>query len=92
MFGQEMFNAHVDTDTMDARVASIYGNRSVQVFATKYYFVNFYPIKKKSRWGDGLSEFITYYGVPLKMTFDGYKEQTLPGTDFMKKIHKYNID
>ena len=27
MFGQKMFNAHVYTDTMDARVASIHGNQ-----------------------------------------------------------------
>ena len=92
MFGQKMFNAHVYIDTMDARVTSIHGNRYGQVFATKDYFVDAYPIKKKSNCGDGISEFITDYGVPLKMTFDGSKEQTLPGTDFMKKIRKYYID
>ena len=73
MFGQKMFNAHMYTDTMDARVASFHGNRYGQVFATKDYFVDVYPIKKKSHCGDGLSEFITDYGVPLKMTFDGSK-------------------
>ena len=77
---------------MNARVASIHGNRYGQVFATKDYFVDVYPIKKKSHCGDGLSEFITDYGVPLKMTFDRSKEQTLPGMDFMKKIRKYDID
>ena len=70
MFGQKMFNAHVYTNTMDARVTSIHGNRYGQVFATKYCFVEVYPIKKKSRCGGGLSEFIMNYGVPLKMTFD----------------------
>ena len=40
MFGQKMFNAHVYTDTMDARVASIHGNRYGQVFASKDYFVD----------------------------------------------------
>ena len=92
MFGQKMFNAHVYTYNMDARVASIYGNIYGQVIATKDYIVDIYPIKKKSHCGDGHSEFITDYGVPLKMTFDGSKEQTLPGTDFMKKIRKYDID
>ena len=82
MFGQKMFNAHVYTNTMDARVASIHGNRYGQVFDTKDYFVDVYPIKKKSHCGDGLSEFITNYGVPLKMTFDGSKEQTMSGTDY----------
>ena len=32
------------------------------------------------------------YGVPFKMRYDGSKEQTLPGTDFMKNIRKYDID
>ena len=36
MFGHKMFNTHVYTDTMDARVASIHGNRYGQLFATKY--------------------------------------------------------
>ena len=48
--------------------------------------------RRKSHCGDDISKFITDYGVPLKMKFDGYKEQTLPGTDFMKKIRKYDID
>ena len=76
---------------MDAIVVSIHGNRYGQVFATKDHFVNVYPIKKKSHCDDGLSKFITDYAVPLKMTFGGSKEQNLPGTDFMKKIRKYDI-
>ena len=92
MFGQKTFNTRVYTDTMDARVTSIRVNRYGQVFATKYYFVDVYPINKKSHCGDGLSEFITDYGVPLKMKFDGSKDQTMPGTDFMKKTRKYDMD
>ena len=46
MLGQKIFNAHVYTDNMDAIVASIHGNRYGQVFATKDYFVDVYPIKK----------------------------------------------
>ena len=79
-------------DTMDARVASIHGNRYGQLFATEYYFVDVYPIKQKTHCDDSLSEFITYYGVPIKMTFYGSKEQTMTGTDFMKKIGKYYIN
>ena len=92
MFGQRSFKAHVYTDTMDARVQSIHGNRYGQVFATKDFFVEVYPMKSKGDCGEAFSEFITDYGVPLKMTFDGSKEQTNPGTDFMKKVRKYNVD
>ena len=35
IFGQKMFNAYVYTDTVDARVPSIHGNRYGQVFTTK---------------------------------------------------------
>ena len=92
MFGQKTFNAHVYTDTMDARVSSIHGNRYGQVFATKDFFVDVYPMKSKGHCGDALHEFIADYGVPLKMTFDGSKEQTRPGTDFIKTIRKYDVD
>ena len=43
MFGQKIFNANVYTDTMDAGVASIHGNRYGQVFAIRDYFVDVYP-------------------------------------------------
>ena len=72
MFGQKTFNAHVYTDTMYVIVASIHGNIYGQVFSTKDYFVDVYPINKKIQCGDGLSEFITDYGVPLKMMLMSY--------------------
>ena len=56
MFGQKIFNAHVYTDTIYDRVTSIHGNRYGQVFAKKDYFVDVYPIKKKSHCVDVLSE------------------------------------
>ena len=87
-----MFNTHVYTDTMDARVSSIHGNRYEQLFANKDYFVDVYPIKNKIHCGDGLIELITDYGVPFKMMFDVSKEQNIPGKYFMKKIRKYGID
>ena len=39
-----------------------------------------------------LVNLIADYGVPLKMTFDEYKEQTITGTYFMKNICKYDIN
>ena len=77
---------------MDARISSIHGNRYGQVFATKDFFVDVYPMKSKGYCGDALHEFIADYGVPLKMTFDGSKEQTRPGTDFIQTIRKYDVD
>ena len=92
MFGKRTFNSHVYTDTMDARVKSINGNRYGQVFATKEFFIDVFPMKSKKNCGEAFGQFITDYGVPLKMTFDGSKEQTMPGTEFMKKVRKYDVD
>ena len=45
IFGQKSFNEHVYTNTMDARLTSICGNRYGQVFAIKDLFVDVYPMK-----------------------------------------------
>ena len=84
MFVQKTFNAHVYTDTMNARVKLIHGNRYGQLFATKDFFVNVYLMKSKRYCGDTLHEFFSDYGVPLNMTLDGSKNQNNPGTDFIK--------
>ena len=71
IFGQKLINAHVYTDTMDVRLASIHGNRYGQVFTTKDFFVDVYPMKSKGDFGQALHEFIADYGVMLKLTFNG---------------------
>ena len=38
-----------------------------------------------------LKEFIMELGVPEELTFDGSKEQTLPGTEFVKQCWQNNI-
>ena len=76
MFGHKLFNANLYTDTMDARLIPIHGNQYGQVFTTKDFFVDVYPMNSKDDCGQTLLEFITDYGVMLKLTFDGSKEQT----------------
>ena len=46
--------------------------------------------KKKA--GDALRFFCQEFGVPERLTFDGSKEQTKKGTEFIKQIRKHNID
>ena len=92
MFGQQLFNAHIYTDTMDVILISIHGNRYGEVFATKDFFSDVYPMKSNGDCGQALHQFITYYGIMLMLTFDGSKEQTKPGTEFMKTIRKYDVD
>ena len=63
------------TDTMDVRCNSIHGERYYQVFGNKDFFVEAYPIDKKSDCHEPLDKFIKQYGVPDCMIYDGSKEQ-----------------
>jgi uncharacterized protein len=90
-FEQNTFRSRVYSDTMDGRVNSADGNRYGQVFATKDLFCEIYPMATKDLAGEGLKEFISDYGVPEFLTFDGSKEQTKPKTEFMRQIRKHNI-
>ena len=90
-FEQKTFRSQVYSETMDGRVNSVNGNRYGQVFATKDFFCKIYPMATKNLAGDGLKQFISDYGVPEFLTFDGSKEQVNPKTEFMKQIRKHNI-
>lgn len=50
------------------------------------------PLAKKRKARDTLKTFCSDFGVPEKIVFDGSKEQTAKGTQFMKQIRKHNID
>ena len=65
----------VSCDTMDARLQSIHRNRYLQVFATKEYFVEVYPLKHKSDCHEALDQFVKDFGAPRMMIFDGSLEQ-----------------
>jgi len=80
------------TDTMDGRVKSLDGNRHAQVFSNKDYFSVVYPMDSKSKAGDALRMFCAEHGVPESLHFDGSKEQTCKGTEFVSQIRKNDID
>ena len=46
-----------------------------QLFGNKQFFVEAYPIKKKSDFRLGLDKIVKEYGAPDKMTYDGAQEQ-----------------
>jgi hypothetical protein len=77
---------------MDGRCKSLEGNRYAQVFANKAYFSRMYPMDSKSKAGDALRLFCQEFGVPERLTFDGSKEQTKKGTEFMKQVRTHDID
>lgn len=47
---------------------------------------------KKSKVRDALKVFCAEFRVPQKLTFDGSKEQTSKGTEFMKQIQSNGVD
>jgi hypothetical protein len=69
------------------------GNIGSQVYFHKCGFKVSYPIQKidGNYVGDTLTQFISDYGVPEHLTFDGASVQTGPKTRFMDAIRKYEI-
>ena len=79
------------TDTFHGRHISLNGFKYSQIFTNKQMFAISFTLKNKSEAGDALKTFISDYGVPEYLTFDGSKEQCQPGTVFMKQIKKHSI-
>ena len=92
VFTRKTLSGDWSTDTMDGRSKSLDGNKYAQVFANKNYFSHIYPMDKKSKAGDALKLFCQEFGVPESLTFDGSKEQTCKGTEFMSQVRKHNIN
>lgn len=92
MFHQKRLDGMWACDTMDGRITSVDGNRYGQVFANKAYFAALYPMDKKGKAGEALKTFCQEFGVPEDLIFDGSKEQTGKGTEFMRQIRKNDIN
>ena len=92
VFSRKTLAGDWSTDTMDARCKSREGNKYAQVFANKSYFARIYPMDSKKKAGNALRLFCQEFGVPERLTFDGSKEQTKKGTEFMKQIRTHDID
>ena len=92
VFSRKTLAGDWSTDTMDARSKSLDGNKYAQVFANKAYFSRIYPMDSKGKAGDALRLFCQEFGVPERLTFDGSKEQTGKGTEFMRQIRVHDID
>ena len=75
MFDVHRVHVTMSTDTMDSRCQSIHEKKYCQVFGNKRFFVEAYPIKKKSDCHLGLDKFVKEYGAPYKMTYNGAQEK-----------------
>ena len=92
MFTRKTLSGDWSTDTMDGRSKTLDGNKYAQVFANKSYFAQIYPMDSKKKAGNALRLFCQEFGVPERLTFDGSKEQSKAGTEFMKQVRTHNID
>ena len=86
-------NGKFATDTAYGKVKSLRGNVGSQLFSHKCGFKVCYPLQKidGNNVGDALTQFISDYGVPERLTFDGASVQTGPKTRFMDAIRRYEI-
>ena len=92
-FGVKRLNGKFATDTAYGKIRSLRGNIGSQLYSHKCGFKASYPIQKVDgdHVGDTLTQFVSDYGAPEHLTFDGASVQTGPRTRFMDAIRKYEI-
>ena len=76
------------TDTLLMKTKSSRGNNCAQVF-TDGAFAYVHPMESKAQAHEGLAAFGQDVGIPMEMISDNSKEQTSPGTQFMKLLRKW---
>jgi hypothetical protein len=93
VFSVKRLNGKFATDTAYGKIKSLRGNVGSQLFSHKCGFKVCYPLQKidGNNVGDALTQFISDYGVPENLTFDGASVQTGPKTRFMDAIRRYEI-
>jgi hypothetical protein len=93
MFSVKRLQGKFATDTAYGKVKSLRGYVGSQIFSHKCGFKACYPLQKVdgNSVGDAFTQFISDYGVPERLTFDGASVQTGPKTRFMDAIRRYEV-
>ena len=93
VFGVKRLKGKFSTDTAYGKLRSLRSNIGCQLYSHKCGFKAAYPIQKidGNHVGDTLTQFISDYGAPEHLTFDGASVQTGPRTRFMDAIRRYEI-
>ena len=92
VFKRNVLKVKRQCDTMNRRCKSMYGDKYSQVFENNAYFSKVYPKNLNIKAWDALNLLFQEFGVPWKLTFDGFKEQSYKGTTFIKEVHSQVID
>jgi hypothetical protein len=93
MFAVKRLQGKFATDTAYGKIKSLRGYIGSQLYSHKCGFKACYPLHNVdgNGVGDSLTQFISDYGVPERLTFDGASVQTGPKTRFMDAIRRYEI-
>jgi hypothetical protein len=93
VFGVKRLAGKFATDTAYGKLKSLRGNVGSQIYSHKCGFKASYPMLKVdgNTVGDTLTQFISDFGAPAHLTFDGASVQTGPRTRFMEAIRRYEI-
>ena len=67
---------HFASDTFEAKVRSLTGNKYIQLFCNRGNYSEVYPIEKKSDAHQAFTLFFNDVGVPSEILTDGAKELT----------------
>ena len=88
MFQQKRLSGKFSTDTAWVKIKSLNGNVASQVYTHKCGFVSPHNIPKadNENVGNSLASFISQYGIPEHLTFDGAMVQRGRSTRFMSII------
>ena len=91
MFGVKRLNCMMAIDNLNARFKSIHGQQYYQVFGSKDFFVEAYPIEKRLDCHEALDKFVRDYGASDVMKYDGAPELVGPYTKFQANMRLYGI-
>ena len=92
-FGVKRLNGKFATDTIWGNNKTLRGNVASQIYSHKCGFNTAYHLDRASgnNIGFSLSNFVSEYGAPEQLTFDGAPSQTGRNTYFQDTIRKYDI-
>ena len=93
MYNVKRLNGKFATDTFYADIKSLNKNIGAQIYSSKIGFLVCYPLRdaKSDTLAFSLHDFISDYGAPEHLTFEGAQAQVGKNTEFMKTIRKHHI-
>lgn len=92
-FGVKRLNGKFATGTLWSKIKSLRGSAAMQIYSNKCGFNKVYTLRKTDNEsvGNSLKAFISDYGAPERLTYDGAAVQVGSKTLFQKILRRYEI-